>query len=103
MKDYTNKYIRIYNKDTNTLIVMFVQEQENLDLENEYLFTGVGCCLNDKEFYTAMPYTTPVTVTKDYVIEELTRKHFLKLRNAMCATFFVKITRKTYCLDKCKK
>jgi hypothetical protein len=102
MKDYTNKYIKMYNESMQTLTIMFVQEQESLDIENEHLFTGVGCLLDGRNFQ-ATTYMMGCAVTEDCVIEEITRKKFLELRKAMWATFLVKLTRKTFRLEQCKK
>lgn len=102
MKDYTNKYIKIHNKAVCSLAIMFVQEQENLEIENECLVMGVGCRCDDKNF-VACVYAMCNAITKDCVVEEITRKRFLELRKAMWATFLVKLTRKTYWLEQCKK
>lgn len=102
MKNFTNKYIEIHDKVANSITIMFVQEQKNLDSTSEILFTGVGCMYDGKNFQATATMLN-CAIIGDCIVEEITRQRFLELRNAMWSTFLVYLTRKTYRLEKCKK
>ncbi len=95
MKDYTGKYIEIYDKAAKSTLCILVKEQTSYELDGEFDVSGVGFAYGP-DCFAAATTTRGAMIDGKYNVKEISRIEFLDRHTKAWRQFRAKLTKKTY-------